>query len=106
MRLVGVHSKLWFQAFIGAMPKGLLTADQLRAIRKEYPSADDQYAAVKALVLETYVNIHAHQQAREKLEAMIPTHGIDLVSMADPGEIEQYRKWSRSAEEALGLSEG
>tara|TARA_B100000674_G_scaffold13679_1_gene10063 strand:- start:6560 stop:8074 length:1515 start_codon:yes stop_codon:yes gene_type:complete len=44
--------------------------------------------------------------AREKLEAMIPTHGIDLVSMADPGEIEQYRKWSRSAEEALGLTEG
>ena len=70
LQLSGVHPALWFQAFVGAMPKGLLTVEQLQKIRKENPVATDQYQALKTLVLETYVNINAHKQARKRFVAL------------------------------------
>ena len=52
------------------MPKGLLTTEQLQKIRQDYKDDTDQYPALKSLILETYVNINAHQQARKKFEAL------------------------------------
>ena len=59
---------VWFQAFVGAMPKGLLTTEQLQKIRQDNKDDTDQYPALKTLILETYANINAHQQARKKFE--------------------------------------
>ena len=70
LQVCGVHEALWFQAFVGAMPKGLLTTEQLQKIRQDNKDDIDQYPALKTLILETYVNINAHQQARKKFEAL------------------------------------
>ena len=70
LQVCGVHEALWFQAFVGAMPKGLLTTEQLQKIRQDNKDDTDQYPALKSLILETYVNINAHQQARKKFEAL------------------------------------
>ena len=59
LQVCGVHEALWFQAFVGAMPKGLLTTEQLQKIRQDNKDDTDQYPALKSLILETYVNIKA-----------------------------------------------
>ena len=67
----GVHPALWFQAFVGSMPSQLLTIHQLQKLRSEFPENEEkQYKALKALVLETYVNVNAHREARKKFEKL------------------------------------
>ena len=48
----------------------MLTTEQLQKIRQDNKDDTDQYPALKSLILETYVNINAHQQARKKFEAL------------------------------------
>ena len=80
LQVCGVHEALWFQAFVGAMPKGLLTTEQLQKIRKDNKDDTDQYPALKTLILETYVNINAHQQARKKFETLTKDMKIKLIT--------------------------
>jgi len=67
----GVHPALWFQAFVGSMPSQLLTIRQLQKLRSDFPeNPEKQYKALKALILETYVNVNAHREARRKFEKL------------------------------------
>lgn len=69
------------------------------------PGASVCVNVVLEITRKCFSELLARKEVQQKLKKMIPTHDVDLRSIAGKGEIARYREWSSSAEEALGLKE-
>jgi malate dehydrogenase (quinone) len=55
------------------------------------------------LVKKCFPELCKNEEVQIKLKEMIPTYDVKLGKVSNSDEIKQYRKWSESAEDNLGV---